>query len=128
MPVREAGHRPQPRRRARVLSVTSTRAFVAPENAMDPDRPAYAQAMEMFPKLTEKQRSALCSVAFGGYGLGHSSVTLESLERRGLIEGVDVPLPGWPPVTIRAYIMEAPGPIHMAWCKWLSENYPDAEG
>jgi hypothetical protein len=79
---------------------------------------------ETFDRLTKPQTEVLANVAFGGKGGGCNSRTLESLERKGLIGGIEDESPG-PLGVFRFRRWDMPMPVHIAFCAWCSEISED---
>lgn len=48
----------------------------------------------------------------------------DELEEMGLVESIELTLPGGFPVTISGHVLTWRG--HYAYCAWAAENYPDA--
>ena len=88
--------------------------------------------MKYYKGLSKQQFEALASIAFGGDGGGFHPKTLESLEKKGLIEPYEKKIYGRGtspidliPVVVRAYYM--PIPEHIEFCFWCSEH-PELDG
>jgi hypothetical protein len=77
-----------------------------------------------FLNLTKKQLAVFEQIAINK-DLSHNSKTLDSLEKKGLIESYEQSLNGSIPCIIKRY--EVPINIHMQWCKWCSENYTEED-
>jgi hypothetical protein len=75
---------------------------------------------ERFEGLTPHQTEVLGQIAMGNDG-GHHRATLRLLEKKGLIEGRDVTLRGWPPVTVKHY--SVPVHVHIRYCEWASQHF-----
>lgn len=74
-----------------------------------------------FDRLTEKQRECLGQIAIGMEG-GHARATLQSLEKRGLLEREDV-RDGM--FVIHHYFV--PLHVHIPWCQWCREHCEDED-
>ena len=76
-------------------------------------------------KLTKKQQDVLGWIAIGQDG-GHYPRTLDALFKKGLIlfeERKHVDRFG----TFTYKVPYLPINVHMAWCKWCSENYKEGD-
>jgi len=69
--------------------------------------------------LTERQRDVLSAIAVDEDG-GHPSAVLRVLAEKGLIVGREVPVAGWPPMTVMRW--QVPLPVHMQWAAWCSRQ------
>jgi len=75
-----------------------------------------------FGKLTNIQRDALGSAAFGGHGDGFSSRTLESLRERGLVIKGNRTLghDRFGPIVIADWWL--PDLVHLDFCQWCADH------
>ena len=74
--------------------------------------------MVTFKKMTEAQQKVFEQICCNN-DKGHHPRTLDSLERKGLIESYKEKLGGRFPVTIKRY--NVPIVVHMEWCKWCTQ-------
>ena len=70
-----------------------------------------------FAKLTPQQLRVFEQIAVG-HGLGHPQRTVDSLKKRGYIQGHVVALNG--AIAVTSY--SVPIPVHIAWCQWCAEQ------
>lgn len=79
------------------------------------------QFAEMRGDLTPNQREVLDQIGINN-DLGHHPRTLDSLERRGLIESrTQIDHSGRFPLELKRY--EMPLHVHYAWCAWCSQQF-----
>jgi hypothetical protein len=78
-----------------------------------------------FKSLSHRQLDALCSVAFGGNGYGFAPRTLESLERKGLIEPVEITATVMGAMSFTHKRWEMPISVHLDFCEFCEAQIAD---
>lgn len=79
-----------------------------------------------FEGLSDQQVDVLANVAFGGAGGGVPRRAMRPLVERGFVDPVErVEQSGGMVFRWTEYVM--PLPVHIAFCEWCAERFPDAE-
>ncbi len=79
-----------------------------------------------FDTLTQPQRDVLGAIAIGE-DTGHNLRVIRALAGKGLIEGTEQTLSAPPFQGLTIMCWEVPVWVHIQWCAWCSEHYPDSE-
>lgn len=72
--------------------------------------------------LTPAERRCFDSICCGGNGAGFAKRTIAALVEKHLVLEQDEQIPGWPPVTVKTYVVPFGTPAHIAWASLCEDE------